>query len=156
MGLIAVQNVYCLGREYIRARSRRRLERGSAASLHESLATARSIQLVVPSGIAELERESFCQKTRADACGSKTWKGSTMSNFKLLSAATILSTVIFTPARAQEAVQEPGLQAFYQSLGVGSQSSATTGAMASARSGSYASAPAKRISAKNYASSHKM
>jgi hypothetical protein len=79
-----------------------------------------------------------------------------MSNFKLLSAATILSTVIFTPARAQEAVQEPGLQAFYQSLGVGSQSSATTGAMASARSGSYASTPAKRISAKNYASSHKM
>jgi hypothetical protein len=57
---------------------------------------------------------------------------------------------------AQEAVQEPGMQAFYQSLGVGSQSSATAGALASARSGSYARAPAKRISAKNHASSHKM
>jgi hypothetical protein len=80
-----------------------------------------------------------------------------MTNFKLLGAAAILSTVILTPAMAQEAVQEPGMQAFYQSLGVGSQSSATAGAMASARSGSYASAPAKRISAKHYASSsHKM
>jgi hypothetical protein len=29
----------------------------------------------VRSGIAELERESFCHKTRADAYGSKTWKG---------------------------------------------------------------------------------
>jgi hypothetical protein len=78
-----------------------------------------------------------------------------MSNFKFLSAVAILSTVILTPAMAQEAVQEPGLQAFYQSLGVGSQSSVTTGAMASARSGSYASAPAKRISAKHYARAHK-
>ena len=79
-----------------------------------------------------------------------------MTNFKLVGVAAIFLTMIATPGIAQEAVQEPGLQAFYQSLGVGSQSSATTGAMASARSGSYASAPAKRISAKNYASSHKM
>jgi hypothetical protein len=115
----------------------------------------RSIQLFVLSGIAELECESFCHKTRADAHGSPTWKGTTMTNFKLLGAAAILSTVILTPAMAQQAVQEPGLQAFYESLGVGSQSTAGS-AMASARSGSYASAPAKRISTKNYASSHKM
>jgi hypothetical protein len=41
-------------------------------------------------------------------------------------------------------------------LGVGSHSTAPASAMASARSGSYASAPAKRMSAKHYASSHKM
>ena len=79
-----------------------------------------------------------------------------MTNFKLVSAAAILSAAIATPALAQEAAQEPGLQAFYQSLGVGSQSSATAGAMASARSGSNASVPVKRISAKHYTSDHKM
>jgi len=72
-----------------------------------------------------------------------------MTNFKLLSAAAILSTAIVTPVFAQQAVDEPGMQAFYQSLGVGSQSSATASAMASARGGSYASVPAKRISAKH-------
>src|SRR5258708_3101612 len=90
--------------------------------------------------------------------GSTTWRDSTMTNFKLLSVAAILSTAIATPGMAQQAVQEPGLQAFYQSLGVGSQSSATAGAMASIRS-SYASAPAKhyaRMSAKHHASAHKM
>ena len=75
-----------------------------------------------------------------------------MTNFKLLGMAAILSTMIATPGIAQEAVQEPGLRAFYQSLGVGSPSSA----MASARSGSYASAPAKRLSAKHYANVRKM
>ena len=79
-----------------------------------------------------------------------------MTNFKLLGVAAILSTVIATPVIAQEAVQEPGLQAFYQSLGVGSASSATASAMASGRSGSYASAPAKRLSAKHYATARKM
>ena len=72
-----------------------------------------------------------------------------MTNFKLLSVAAILSTAIVTPVFAQQAVDEPGMQAFYQSLGVGSQSGATASAMASARGGSYASAPAKRISAKH-------
>jgi hypothetical protein len=72
-----------------------------------------------------------------------------MTNFKLLSVAAILSTAIVTPVFAQQAVDEPGMQAFYQSLGVGSQSSATASAMASARGGSYASVPAKRISAKH-------
>jgi hypothetical protein len=73
-----------------------------------------------------------------------------MANFKLLSVAAILSTVIVTPVFAQQAVQEPGNAAFYQSLGVGSHDSPTASAMASAR-GLYASAPAKRISAKHYA-----
>jgi hypothetical protein len=88
--------------------------------------------------------------------GSTTWKDSKMTNFKLFGLAAILSTMIVTPGIAQEAVQEPGLQAFYQSLGVGSASSATAGAMASARSGPYASAPAKRLSTKHYANARKM
>ena len=77
-----------------------------------------------------------------------------MTNFKLLSLAAILSTAIVTPVFAQQAVDEPGAQAFYQSLGVGSHDGPTASAMASAR-GSYASAPAKRISAKHYARAHK-
>jgi hypothetical protein len=79
-----------------------------------------------------------------------------MTNFKLISAAAILSAAIATPVFAQEAVQEPGLQAFYQSLGVGSHGNQTASAMASARIGSNASVPVKRISAKRYTSDHKM
>jgi hypothetical protein len=79
-----------------------------------------------------------------------------MTNFKLLGVAVILSTAIATPVFAQQAVDEPGLQAFYQSLGVGSQSNATASAMASTRSGSNASVPVKRISTKHYTSVHKM
>jgi hypothetical protein len=78
-----------------------------------------------------------------------------MTNFKLLSVAAILSTVIASPVFAQQAVDEPGMQAFYQSLGVGSHSNATASALASTRGGSYASAPVKRISAKHYARAHK-
>jgi hypothetical protein len=78
-----------------------------------------------------------------------------MTNFKLLSVAAILSAIA-TPVVAQEAVQKPGLQAFYQSPSVGSQHRSTTSAMASTRSGAYASAPAKRKSARNHASAHKM
>ena len=77
-----------------------------------------------------------------------------MTNFTLLSLAAILSTAIVTPVFAQQAVDEPALQAFYQSLGVGSHDRSTTSTMASAR-GSYASAPAKRISAKHYVRAHK-
>jgi hypothetical protein len=80
--------------------------------------------------------------------GPTTWKDTMMTNFKLLSVGVILSTAIVTPVFAQQAVSEPGMQAFYQSLGVGSQSSAPS-AMASARSVSYASTPAKHISAKH-------
>ncbi len=62
-----------------------------------------------------------------------------MTNFTLLSLAAILSTAIVTPVFAQQAVDEPGLQAFYQSLGVGSHDSSTASAKASAR-GSYGEA----------------
>jgi hypothetical protein len=78
-----------------------------------------------------------------------------MTNFKLLGMAAIFSTMIATPGIAQEAVQEPGLQAFYQSLRVGSPSSATASAMASARSGSYASVPVRRTAAKHHANARK-
>ena len=80
--------------------------------------------------------------------GPTTWKDTTMTNFKLLSVGVILSTAIVTPVFAQQAVSEPGMQAFYQSLGVGSQSSAPS-AMASTRRVSYAGTPAKHISAKH-------
>ena len=53
-----------------------------------------------------------------------------MSILKLSAAAAILPSIILTvPALAQEAVQEPGAQAFYESLGVGS--AARTNARAS-------------------------
>jgi hypothetical protein len=79
-----------------------------------------------------------------------------MTNFKLLGAAAILSAAIATPVFAQQVVDEPGLQAFYQSLGVGLQSNATASAMASTRSGLNASTPVKRIAAKRYTTDHKM
>ena len=79
-----------------------------------------------------------------------------MTNFKLISAAAILSAAIATPAFAQEAVQEPGLQAFYQSLGVGSHDGLTASAMASTRSAPNASVPVKRVSVKRYTTHHKM
>jgi hypothetical protein len=79
-----------------------------------------------------------------------------MAKFKLLAVAAILTTATATPGTAQQAVQEPGLQAFYQSLGVGSQSRATSNAMAmtSARSASHITVHAKHISAKRYADHH--
>jgi hypothetical protein len=73
-----------------------------------------------------------------------------MTNFKLLSVAAILSTAIVTPVFAQQAVQEPGNAAFYQSLGVGSHDGLTGDTMASARSGPYASMPVKRVTTKRY------
>jgi hypothetical protein len=71
-----------------------------------------------------------------------------MTHFKLLSVGVVLSTAVITPVFGQQAVSEPGTQAFYQSLGVGSQSSAPS-AMVSTRNVSYASTPAKHISAKH-------
>ena len=79
-----------------------------------------------------------------------------MTNLKLLSVTAILSAAIATPVFAQQAVDEPGLQAFYQSLGVGSHDGPTASAMASARIGANASVPVKRISAKRYTTNHKM
>lgn len=67
-----------------------------------------------------------------------------MTKFKLLSVAALLSAVIAMPAIAQQAVQEPGAQAFYRSLGVGSGSD-TANALASVGSvGLSVSAPAPR------------
>jgi hypothetical protein len=86
--------------------------------------------------------------------GSPTGRESTMTNFKLLSAAMILSVAIATPVFAQQAVDEPGMQAFYQSLGVGSHGGSSASALASTRGSAYASARVRRISSKHYA--HKM
>jgi hypothetical protein len=97
--------------------------------------------------IRKQKRVLVSEARASRALGSITRRGSTMTNFKLISGAAILSAAIATPAFSQEAVQEPGLQAFYQSLGVGSRSSATASAMASARSSSQTSVPVKRISA---------
>jgi hypothetical protein len=84
---------------------------------------------------------------------------STMTKFKLLSVAAILSTVIATPVLAQQAVQEPGEQAFYQSLGVGSGANRPADALASVGSvGLSVNARAKRYSrasSKHYANAHK-
>jgi hypothetical protein len=55
-----------------------------------------------------------------------------MTNFKLLSTAAILTVAIAAPAFAQQAVDEPGEQAFYQSLGVGAHSYSPRTAMAQA------------------------
>jgi hypothetical protein len=72
-------------------------------------------------------------------------RGIDMTRFKLLGTAVILSAAIATPVLAQQAVQEPGAQAFYQSLGVGSHSAMTANALASAGNVALsASAPVKR------------
>jgi hypothetical protein len=74
-----------------------------------------------------------------------------MNKLKLLAVAAILSAAAATPGFAQQAVQEPGAQAFYQSLGVGSHDAAPTSAMASVRNGPYAMmTPSKHISVKHH------
>jgi len=78
-----------------------------------------------------------------------------MTGFKLLSVVAILSAIT-TPVFAQQAVDEPGMQAFYQSLGVGSHDGLTASAMASTRSAPNASVAVKRVSVKRYTTHHKM
>ena len=78
-----------------------------------------------------------------------------MTKFKLLAVATVLSAMIATPGIAQQAVQEPGLQAFYQSLGVGSRG-APASAAAWARRDSFASEPLKRIAPRLHAGARKL
>lgn len=56
-----------------------------------------------------------------------------MTNLKILAVAAILSAAITAPVMAQQAVQEPGAQAFYQSLGVGSNNVGNANAFAAAR-----------------------
>ena len=80
---------------------------------------------------------------------------STMTKFKLLAVATVLSAMIATPGIAQQAVQEPGLQAFYQSWGVGSRG-APARAAAWARSDSFASEPLKRMAPRRHARAHNL
>jgi hypothetical protein len=58
---------------------------------------------------------------------------STMTKLKLFSIAALLSAAITSPVLAQQAVQEPGAAAFYQSLGVGSHNYPTANAFAYAR-----------------------
>ncbi len=78
-----------------------------------------------------------------------------MTKFKLLAMATVLLAMIAAPAIAQQAVQEPGLQAFYQSLGVGSRV-APASAAAWARSDSFAREPQKRIAPRRHAGARKL
>jgi hypothetical protein len=66
-----------------------------------------------------------------------------MTKFKLLAVTTIMSAVIATPGIAQQAVQEPGARAFYQSLGVGSRDASAI-ASAGAYAESFAREPLKR------------
>ena len=68
-----------------------------------------------------------------------------MTTLKLFGVAAILSAVIATPVMAQQAVQEPGAQAFYQSLGVGSGNRGAANAFASVGGVNLsAAAPARR------------
>ncbi len=78
-----------------------------------------------------------------------------MTKFKLLAMATVLLAMIAAPAIAQQAVQEPGLQAFYQSLGVGSRV-APASAAAWAHSDSFAREPLKRIAPRRHGGAHKL
>ena len=56
-----------------------------------------------------------------------------MTRLKLLSMAALLSAAITSPVLAQQAVQEPGAAAFYQSLGVGSHNYPAANAFAYTR-----------------------
>lgn len=68
-----------------------------------------------------------------------------MTRFKIIGAAVILSAALATPVLAQQAVQEPGLQAFYGSIGVGSANLGTANALASAGNTNLSvAAPARR------------
>jgi hypothetical protein len=71
---------------------------------------------------------------------------STMTKLKLLSIAALLSAAITSPVLAQQAVQEPGAAAFYQSLGVGSHNYPAADAFAYARNfdRSVVTSPVKR------------
>jgi hypothetical protein len=68
---------------------------------------------------------------------------STMTRFKLFGVAAVVSVAMAAPVMAQQAVQEPGEQAFYQSLGVGSSTSGSANAMASVGGVNLSAAPAR-------------
>ena len=79
-----------------------------------------------------------------------------MTRFKLFSAVVLVSAAIVTPAVAQQAVQEPGAQAFYQSLGVGSHSYPQNALAAVGRVDLSVAPPARhgRASARHHVSRH--
>jgi hypothetical protein len=56
-----------------------------------------------------------------------------MIKLELLSMTALLSAAITSPVLAQQAVQEPGAAAFYQSLGVGSHNRPAANAFAYTR-----------------------
>jgi hypothetical protein len=151
-------NVYFIGQQYIRAQANIRPVRAwsardstEASQLRKDTDTLNATSRFRVLGNFIKQIRVFLLKARAQcAQGRQKRKDSTMTNFKLLSVAAILSTAIVTPVFAQQAVQEPGAQAFYQSLGVGSHDGSTASAMASVRTGSFASAPLKRVSTKRY------
>ncbi len=66
-----------------------------------------------------------------------------MTRFKLFGVAAVVSVAMAAPVMAQQAVQEPGEQAFYQSLGVGSRNSGSANAMASVGGVNLSVAPAR-------------
>jgi hypothetical protein len=101
-----------------------------------------------------MRSESFCRKTYAHTLRVNNVEGLEDDQIQLLAVAAILSTMIATPGIAQQAVQEPGLQAFYQSVGSQSRATSNAMAMASARGASHVNVPAKHTSAKRYANPH--
>jgi hypothetical protein len=68
-----------------------------------------------------------------------------MANFRLLAMVTILSAVISTPVIAQQAVQEPGLQALYRRPGVGSSTSGLANSSATLRKSLQSSGPGRHL-----------
>lgn len=76
-----------------------------------------------------------------------------MTKFKLLAIAIALSVTIATPGIAQQAAQEPGMQSFYQSLGVGSHNAGNAAGWA--HSDSFASVPLKRLAPRHHAGARK-
>ena len=67
-----------------------------------------------------------------------------MTKLKLLSIAALLSAAITSPVLAQQAAQEPGAAAFYQSLGVGSHNYPAANVFAYAPNFDRSVAPVKR------------
>jgi hypothetical protein len=122
---------------------------------NHSIECARTVAICCNKRARQL-REWFTRFTRIDLIDSK--GKSTMTNLKLFSIAALLSAVM-TPVIAQQAVQEPGAQAFYQSLGVGSGSRGTANALAFAgRPALSINTPAKRharAASRHFANAHR-
>ena len=77
-----------------------------------------------------------------------------MTRFKLFSAVALVSAVIATPVVAQQAVQEPGAQAFYQSLGVGTHNYPQNAFASVGRVDLSVAPPARHARARHHVSRH--